>query len=392
MNVAQHAATFRGDVVEPARHRARLLLACARWVIVAASWGNVCVQAHDPGISTAQVQLFPDRVELVTGFAPADAEMLLPVAARTGEPWNDIQFESTRDALQLVAPRLWEVQAGIEMLPVRLVRVELSSGDALNFHQEFLRPDVPMVVLRARSIAGLPPGHRQFVIVMDSRGSTITKKLLSVRDSTIEVPLGTQAVAASAESPAASGAPTFWGFVLLGVEHIWTGYDHLLFLLALLVVCRTFRSSVAIISFFTIAHSLTLALATVNLVHLPGKLVEPLIALSIVFVGAENLWRRGVEPRGRWFVTFTFGLIHGFGFASVLRDLGVGRGGEGIAMPLVAFNLGVEAGQLAVAAIVLPLFWQAQKTKLFLRTAVPAISAIVALAGLYWLAQRTILA
>src|SRR5205085_1947385 len=116
------------------------------------------------------------------------------------------------------------------------------------------------------------------------------------------------------------------------------------------------------------------------------------IAASIVFVGAENLWRRGEEPRGRWALTFAFGLIHGFGFATVLRDLGVGRNGQGIAMPLFSFNLGVEVGQVAIAAVVLPIVWRLRKNEAFVRHGVPNLSALVALAGLYWFLQRTIIA
>jgi hydrogenase/urease accessory protein HupE len=231
------------------------------------------------------------------------------------------------------------------------------------------------------------------VIISDERGSVLTKKLLKAEDVTIEVPLapsapggtGTGAVAPAAEQP------TFWEFVKLGVEHIWTGYDHLLFLFALLVVCRTFGSIVAIISCFTVAHSLTLALATLNVVNLPSRFVEAAIAASIVFVGAENLWRRGEEPRGRWALTLAFGLIHGFGFASVLRDLGVGSGAGGIVMPLFTFNLGVELGQIAIAAVVLPIVWQLRKREGFVRVGVPVFSAMVALAGLYWMLQRTLL-
>ena len=186
--------------------------------------------------------------------------------------------------------------------------------------------------------------------------------------------------------------PTFWGFLRLGVEHIWTGYDHLLFLFALLVVCRSFRAIVAIITCFTLAHSLTLALATLNVVNLPSRFVEAAIAASIVFVGLENLVRRGEEPKGRWALTFAFGLIHGFGFASVLRELGVGQGGQGLVMPLFTFNLGVEIGQVAVAAIVLPVVWRLRKNEKFLRRGVPALSAVVAAAGLYWLLERTVFA
>lgn len=183
----------------------------------------------------------------------------------------------------------------------------------------------------------------------------------------------------------------FWDFLQLGVRHIWTGYDHLLFLFGLLVVCRSFRSVVIIISCFTVAHSVTLALVTLGAVHLPANLVEPLIAASILFVGGENLARRGAEPKGRGAVAFGFGLIHGFGFANVLRDLGVGSSGSGVAIPLLGFNLGVELGQLAVAVLALPLLWQLRKSSAFERVGVPILSGLVAAVGLYWLLERTVL-
>lgn len=361
-----------------------------RWAaLVAGVFLSSGLRAHDPGISTVQAQVHPDRLEWVNGFAPADVQLLLPESARTDERWSEVEFEHAREALYRLAPQLWEARDGATVLAPRVVRVELAPGDALNFHLEFPRLKAGTLVLRARKLGELPSAHREFVIVADERGSTLTKKLLSGRDPVIEVPLGAADQGTHAAADAA--LPTFWGFVLLGVEHIWTGYDHVLFLLALLIVCRGFRSSVAIVTFFTLAHSLTLALATLNLVSLPSRWVEPLIAVSIIFVGAENLVRRGAEPRGRWIVTFAFGLVHGFGFASVLRDLGVGRGSEGIGMPLLSFNLGVELGQIAIAAVVLPLFWQARKREEFVRIGVPALSFAVALAGAYWLVQRTVL-
>ena len=182
----------------------------------------------------------------------------------------------------------------------------------------------------------------------------------------------------------------FWRFFDLGIEHIWTGYDHLLFLAGLLIVCSSFRSIVGIISSFTVAHSITLGLAATNTVNLPSRLVEPLIAASIFFVGAENLIRRGADPRGRWAVAFAFGLIHGFGFASVLRELGLGSNGRGLALPLFSFNLGVEVGQITIAAIVLPLVWRLRKNPGFIRRGIPIISGLVAATGLYWLLERTL--
>lgn len=380
---------MRGRFFEPCRFAAVIV------VLLAAS--AVVLRAHDPGISTAQGQVFADRFELTTGFAPADAQQLLPPSARPREKWTDAEFDTVRPQLAGLAPLLWEVRAGESVLAPRESKVELLPGDNVSFLLVFpLPPGVEKLTLLAPRIPDLPTGHRQFVIISDERGSTLTKKLLSAKDGTLEVELGTTPregrVAASPSAESAVGAPTFWGFIRLGVEHIWTGYDHLLFLFALLIVCRTFRSIVAIVSCFTLAHSITLALATLNVVHLPFGFVEPAIAASIVFVGAENLWRRGEEPRGRWMLTFAFGLIHGFGFASVLRDLGVGRGSEGIAVPLLTFNLGVELGQIAVAALILPIVWQLRKNEKFVRRGVPLLSALVVAAGLYWFFERTVFA
>src|SRR6266404_6254417 len=172
----------------------------------------------------------------------------------------------------------------------------------------------------------------------------------------------------------------------MGVKHIWTGYDHLLFLFGLLIVTRNFTSALKIITCFTIAHSITLAVATLSLVRISSRIVEPLIAVSIVYVGIENLLR-GDDPKGRWLLAFAFGLIHGFGFASVLRELGVGANGSGITVPLVSFNLGVEVGQIVIAGLVLPLIWRLRANPAFVRRAVPVGSALVALLGSYWFIQ-----
>jgi hydrogenase/urease accessory protein HupE len=117
--------------------------------------------------------------------------------------------------------------------------------------------------------------------------------------------------------------------------------------------------------------------------------VEPLIAASIVYVGVENLVQRGA-PKGRWLLTFTFGLVHGFGFASVLRELGVASGTSGIVVPLVSFNLGVEVGQIAVAALVLPVVWKLKRRPSFIPRYVPACSILIALAGGCWLIERVL--
>ncbi|MGH8612027.1 MAG: HupE/UreJ family protein [Gammaproteobacteria bacterium] len=182
---------------------------------------------------------------------------------------------------------------------------------------------------------------------------------------------------------------TFGAFLRLGVEHILTGYDHLLFLFALLIVSPGLWPSIKIITAFTLAHSITLGLATFDIVAVPSAIVEPLIAATIVYVGVENLVRREA-PRGRWFLIFIFGLVHGFGFAGVLRELGVGSGDLGIALPLFSFNLGVELGQLTVAACLLPLLARMRARPGLALRWVPVSSLLVVIAGGYWLAERTL--
>ena len=366
------------------------------WFAVLLGLG-VCgvASAHDPGISTAQGQFRATGLEILVGFAPADAEQLLPPEARVSGKWTQAEFVAAQPLLAGLAPQILELRTSGGAIAPSETRVELASGDALNFFLVFPLTQPGVVTLRSCQLGALPAGHRQFVIIADEHGSTLAKKLLSAKDDGLEIslrPAGGAVEAGGRVTVAAEPAetPTFWGFLQFGVEHIWTGYDHLLFLFALLVVCRSFRSIVAIITCFTLAHSITLALATLEVVNLPSRFVEPAIAASIVFVGLENLVRRGAEPKGRWALTFAFGLIHGFGFASVLKDLGVGQGGQGLAMPLFTFNAGVEVGQVVVAAIVLPIVWRLRKNETFLRRGVPALSAVIAGAGLYWFLERTV--
>src|SRR5206468_12921320 len=175
------------------------------------------------------------------------------------------------------------------------------------------------------------------------------QKLLRPDDRRFEVPITPEA-----EALGTPALPSFGGYLRLGIEHILTGADHLLFLLGLLVVCRRLRTVAQIVTCFTVAHSLTLALAVLHVVAVPSRMVEPLIAATIVAVAFENLVRPEEPDRlwvGRLATALVFGLVHGLGFATALAQTGLGAAGASIAAPLVAFNLGVEVGQLAVAAL-----------------------------------------
>ncbi len=181
-------------------------------------------------------------------------------------------------------------------------------------------------------------------------------------------------------------SPSWWSqlgtFVWLGVEHIFIGYDHILFLLGLMIAGK-FWALVKIVSAFTVAHTATLILAATGVIALPSRLVEVCIAATIVYVASENLLRTSIPER--WRLTFAFGLIHGFGFANVLRDLGLPS--QGMTRCLLAFNVGVEIGQLTIIAALWPLWHWVQKTKYASRAAFLLSSLILAL-GSGWLIDR----
>jgi hypothetical protein len=182
---------------------------------------------------------------------------------------------------------------------------------------------------------------------------------------------------------AADGGSAFSRFFSLGVEHIWTGYDHLLFLLAVLLAGGGIWRLAGIVTSFTIAHSVTLGAAATGLVQVPVAPVEAAIALSIVYVACENLLELGGDRRA--LVTFGFGLVHGFGFASVLAETGLPAGG--ILVPLLAFNLGVEAGQLAVVVLVVPVLAVVLRGP-HARRIRNVLSILIAIAGGLWAVER----
>lgn len=185
------------------------------------------------------------------------------------------------------------------------------------------------------------------------------------------------------QAGAGGGFPHFARVFRLGVEHILVGYDHLLFLLALLVVAARFWATVQVVTAFTLAHSLTLALAWFGVVDPPARLVETLIALSIAYVAAENLL--GARLHRRWLLAGVLGLVHGLGFYGVLRELELARGDA--VMTLLAFNLGVEAGQVAVVALAFgPLFWWTRQR--WYRPAAQACSGLILALATFWALQR----
>jgi hydrogenase/urease accessory protein HupE len=184
-------------------------------------------------------------------------------------------------------------------------------------------------------------------------------------------------------------------YTVLGVEHILTGFDHLLFVLALMMIVTGTRRLLLTITAFTVAHSITLAIAALGIIHVPGPPVEAIIALSIVFVASEILHlhygREGLAVRKPWLVAFSFGLLHGLGFAGALAEIGLPE--NAIPLSLLFFNIGVEIGQLVFVAAVLIVVALARR---FLRnSSVPrwaAVTPAYMIGGIasFWLVERTV--
>ncbi|MCI0620209.1 MAG: HupE/UreJ family protein [Acidobacteria bacterium] len=335
--------------------------------------------AHEIGLSVVELRLERERLSAQLTFAQSEVEELI-AAGKKGT--GDGNPAGARTSLEALAPAALEVTLDGRPLQSSRVVVQAEPNNTIQFRLDFPMAAGSLLGLRSTLPARLTAGHRQFVVLRSRSGQILAERILDGNNNGFEADLA--GLGASEAKP-----ESFRQFLALGVEHILTGYDHVVFLLGLLLAGSAFWSTAKIITSFTLAHSITLALAVLDVVRISPGVVEPLIAASIVYVGLENIFQR--DLRWRWLLTFVFGLVHGFGFASVLRELGIGAAGAGVAVPLISFNLGVEIGQIGIMLLVLPLIWKLRSRPFFVMRCVPTCSLLVTLAGGYWLVRRTLL-
>ncbi|MCG2593410.1 HupE/UreJ family protein [Ramlibacter sp. XY19] len=233
------------------------------------------------------------------------------------------------------------------------------------------------------------PTHRGLVQWMPVAGAPASAFVFSTDSARQQLPL-----------QATSAWETLRQYVVEGIWHIWIGFDHILFLVALLLPAvlvrqpggwtpspslkRSVLEVLKVVTAFTLAHSITLSLAVLGVVTLPSRFVESVIAASVIVAALNNL--RGTVDRRRWVMAFVFGLVHGFGFASVLADLGLPQGA--LALALVGFNLGVEIGQLAIVAAFLPAAYLLRGTAFYRIGVLRVGSLAVAVLASWWLIER----
>jgi hypothetical protein len=349
--------------------RARLWpgsLVCITIVTLLLTAANV--RAHDPGLSALDVHVDGERIPVSLAMASADVAFVPP--AREMDPRSAL-LSLARESIRLSLDD--EVLSSVDeevSLDTSGARVRLTFAMRASSERDarlIIRSDVPKRLAR---------GHRELLIVY--AGENIAAQTL----------LGGESDSVTVDLHRASGEVrgTASSFLKLGNLHILSGYDHLLFLAGLFLAAGTARQLIALLTAFTVGHSISLALVVLAGVHLPPSIVEPLIAASIVWVGGENLF--GAKHRRRWVVVFAFGLIHGFGFAGALTDLGFGSSSVDVAKALVFFNAGVESGQLLVAAAILPLLWMIRSGPVWQTKLQPLCSVLIAIAGGYWLIER----
>jgi hydrogenase/urease accessory protein HupE len=348
-------------------------------------------RAHDIFSSWTDAYVRDDRIELVFLLSRASALRLIP-EGNVLPPITPENFGNYVPALTEAAPHLFELSAAGQPLGLSSTAVKIAGEDDVEYRLAFIRPATGPLRIQGNYLLYLVDGHTGTLVVFSGQETKLGWAPISFDQPFFELPIPAAGVVPAANAPPpAVVSPPFSTFLRLGVDHILIGYDHLLFLVGLIIACRRFATIAAIITCFTIAHSITLALAAFDVVTLSPKIVEPLVAASIVYVGLENLALRGREPARRWLLTFGFGLIHGFGFAGALKSAGGGLTGAALALPLFAFNLGVEFGQIVVAAVCLPILFFLRRQEKFDAYGSPVVSALVVLAGGYWLLKRTIL-
>lgn len=348
-------------------------------------------EAHAIGLSNGTYAVEDNRtvVRAELTFARGEVRELVPGIDANGDGHlTDVEVLDARKALEDKVLGGVRVRAGSEVCRPTLTNAALTEQDGLAVSGRFecsanAGQEAPAIDIDLTLLDDLARGHRHLAHVSDAAAASRDEVLYrDQRSFRMNVKNQVSSAAPASAFSAASGA---WAFFRMGVEHILTGYDHLVFLFGLVLLRARVRQLLAVITAFTAAHSITLALATLGVLTPSPRIIEPAIALSIAYVGIENFFVK--DGAKRWRLTFLFGLVHGFGFAGALREIDLPS--SAVPTALVTFNLGVEAGQLAVMAFVLPLVSVLRdRQRWFDPAGVRILSGAVALAGGIWFFTR----
>ncbi len=335
--------------------------------------------AHEVGLSRGTYSIAGDRVQAEVVLSRRELTSIVPSldADHDGQV-TDEEIASARAAIAKAIVDRIQIHSSDDLCPGALDDASLAEQDGMVLHATYT---CPAPIVRARVdfalLDDLAHGHRH--IARSTGGVQVVERVISRSQRTFELEAST--TGAPSPPPPKRDRLSLLG---LGVEHILTGYDHLVFLLGLVLVGGRWRSLLWVVTAFTLAHSITLGLAALGVWAPRASIVEPAIALSIAYVGVENFFVKNAEKR--WRITFPFGLIHGFGFAGALREVALPR--ADVPAALFLFNAGVELGQLGVLAAVLPVLAVLRKRPWFEKYGVRALSALIVVAGMVWFFTR----
>jgi hydrogenase/urease accessory protein HupE len=359
--------------------RQALTLLAALLVVLAVS----PAQAHEVGLSRGDYALAGASVTAQLTFARRDVITLVAgLDADHNGTLTAAEIAGDRDAFAGAVVGRLVVRGDGAACPGELAEAKLAEEDGVSLRAVYRCPAAPhQVTVEVGLLDDLSFGHRHLAHFDGASGPSDAVLFQRNRSFSFEPTPGQ----AAAEAPKASYKGKL-SFFPMGIEHILTGYDHLVFLLGLVIIGGRLRSLLLVVTAFTLAHSITLAVAALGIWAPSPRIVEPAIALSIAYVGVENFFVKNAEKR--WRITFPFGLIHGFGFAGALREVAMPR--ADVPYALVLFNVGVEAGQLAVLALVLPLVYLARKRAWFRDQGVKAVSGAIVVAGVVWFVSRVV--
>lgn len=349
--------------------------------------------AHKPSDSYLTLQVGGERVAVQWDIALRDLDLAVGLDADGDDRITWGELRARHEAIETYALARLRVEADGAVCPAgavtHLVDQHSDGGYAVLLFDTRCPAEPARLDLRYSLLFDLDAQHKGLVQVR-SEGRTVSR-VFSEDSRTAEIALGDGAPGAGA---------AFLSYVREGVVHIAIGFDHVLFLVSLLLPAVLVRrdgrwhpadgaraaavDAAKVVTAFTAAHSLTLTAATLGVVSLPSRWVESAIAASVVIVALDNL--RPTLPIARWHAAFLFGLVHGLGFASVLGDLGLPPGA--LAVSLLGFNAGVELGQLALVAAFLPLAWAMRGGRLYRQGVFAAGSAAVAAVAAAWFVER----
>jgi hydrogenase/urease accessory protein HupE len=350
----------------------RAIVLCAAIVLTAFGHERVAF-AHAVGVSSGEYRLDGKVLCGDIGMAGRELARWLPaIDTNHDEAIDSDELAAGHETVARALANGLTVHADAKVCPGSLDRAWALEGEGgVVFQVRYTCAEVPVrLTLAMPMLDALAPGHRHLARVF--RAGKAQVMVLERAHATWDLD-----EANAAASEASTAGSLGWSMLKLGVEHILTGADHLVFLLGLILVGGSFRSLLGVVSAFTLAHSITLALAALSIFAPSPLFVEPAIALSIAYVGIENLFVK--DASRRWRITFPFGLIHGFGFAGALREIALPRAQLPVA--LVSFNLGVEVGQLAILSLALPLVLRARRAPWFGERGVKLLSIAIAIGG-----------